>query len=50
MPGIVAASLTGYLLKWTGSYDAPMWAICFFLMTGIAAYLFLVREKYVPKG
>jgi MFS transporter, ACS family, D-galactonate transporter len=50
VPGIVAGSLTGYLLKWTGSYDAPMWAICIFLMTGIASYVFLVREQYVPKG
>ena len=34
----------------TGSYNAPMQAIWFFLFLGIAAYVFLVREKYAPKG
>jgi MFS family permease len=50
LPGIVAPVLTGWLKQITGSYDAPMQAIWFFLMAGIAAYIFLVREKYVPKG
>jgi MFS family permease len=50
LPGIVAPWLTGWLLQQTGSYTAPMQAIWFFLLTGIAAYLFLVREKYVPRG
>jgi MFS family permease len=50
IPGIVAPLLTGWLKQVTGGYTAPMLAICFFLMVGIAAYLFLVREEYVPKG
>jgi len=50
LPGIVAPLLTGWLVEKTGSYNAPMQAIGFFLMLGIASYLFLVREKYVPKG
>ena len=49
-PGIVAPLLTGWLKQTTGSYEAPMQAIWFFLIAGIAAYVFLVREKYVPKG
>jgi len=49
LPGIVAPILTGWLKQTTGSYEAPMQAIWFFLILGIAAYLFLVREKYKPK-
>ena len=41
--------LTGWLKQKTGGYDAPMQAIWFFLLLGIAAYVFLVREKYAPK-
>ena len=48
LPGIVAPILTGWLKQKTGSYDAPMQAIWFFLILGIAAYVFLVREKYAP--
>jgi MFS transporter, ACS family, D-galactonate transporter len=48
LPGIVAPILTGWLKQSTGSYEAPMQAIWFFLLLGIAAYLILVREKYVP--
>ncbi|MEZ5355502.1 MAG: MFS transporter [Bryobacteraceae bacterium] len=50
VPGVVAPLLTGWLKQVTGGYTAPMLAICFFLMLGIAAYVFLVREEYVPKG
>jgi MFS family permease len=50
LPGIVAPLLTGWLKQTTGSYEAPMQAIWFFLIIGIAAYVFLVREKYVPKS
>jgi ACS family D-galactonate transporter-like MFS transporter len=49
LPGIVAPILTAWLKQKTGSYDAPMQAIWFFLLLGIAAYVFLVREKYAPK-
>jgi MFS family permease len=49
LPGIVAPLLTGWLIQTTGSYDAPMWAIWFFLLAGVAAYVFLVRQKYAPK-
>ena len=49
LPGIAAPLLTGWLKQKTGSYDAPMQAIWFFLLLGIAAYVFLVREKYAPK-
>jgi ACS family D-galactonate transporter-like MFS transporter len=50
LPGIVAPLLTGWLLQVTGSYEAPMQAIWFFLILGIASYVFLVREKYVPRS
>jgi ACS family D-galactonate transporter-like MFS transporter len=46
--GIVAPLLTGWLKEVTGSYVAPMIAICVFLIMGIAAYLFMVRAKYAP--
>jgi MFS transporter, ACS family, D-galactonate transporter len=49
LPGIVAPILTGWLKQKTGGYEAPMQAIWFFLLLGIAAYVFLVREKYAPK-
>jgi ACS family D-galactonate transporter-like MFS transporter len=49
LPGIVAPILTGWLKQVTGKYDAPMQAIWFFLILGIAAYLFLVREEYAPR-
>jgi MFS family permease len=48
LPGIVAPILTGWLKQATGKYDAPMQAIWFFLLLGIAAYLFLVRERFAP--
>jgi MFS family permease len=50
IPGIVAPILTGWLKETTGSYEAPMQAIWFFLLLGIASYVFLVREKYAPTG
>jgi MFS family permease len=48
LPGIVAPILTGWLKQATGSYTAPMQAIWFFLILGLVAYIFLVREKYAP--
>jgi MFS transporter, ACS family, D-galactonate transporter len=49
LPGIVAPILTGWLKQTTGHYDAPMQAIWFFLVLGVAAYALLVREKYAPR-
>jgi len=48
LPGIVAPILTAWLVERTGGYTAPMQAIWFFLLLGIAAYLVLVRKKYAP--
>ena len=49
IPGIVAPLLTGWLKQTTGNYDAPMQAIWFFLLLGIAAYALLVRKQYAPR-
>ncbi len=49
LPGVVAPWLTGYLLKQTGSYTAPMYSILFFLALGIGAYVFLVKQEYAPR-
>ncbi len=46
--GIVAPILTGWLKQVSGSYEAPMQAIWFFLISGVLAYLVMVREKYAP--
>ncbi|CAN5266590.1 MFS transporter [soil metagenome] len=48
LAGIVAPILTGWLVDVTGSFDAPIKAVSIFIAVGIAAYLFLVREKYAP--
>ncbi len=48
LPGVAAPLLTGWLVQSTGSYEAPMQAIWFFLLAGVAAYVFLVRAKYAP--
>jgi MFS family permease len=50
LPGIVAPILTGWLKEETGSYEAPMQAIWFFMLIGIASYVFLVKREYAPKG
>ena len=47
--GIVAPILTGWLLKWSGGYAAPMAATGVVLMLGVGAYVFLVREP-VPRN
>jgi MFS family permease len=46
--GIVAPILTGWLKQQTGSYQAPMQALWFFLVLGVLSYLLLMREKYAP--
>jgi MFS family permease len=44
--GIAAPWITGFLVQKTGSFNAPLIAVGFWLLVGIACYLFLVREKY----
>ena len=48
LAGIVAPWLTGWLIKQTGSFDAPIKAVGVWLALGIAAYVFLVRREYAP--
>jgi MFS transporter, ACS family, D-galactonate transporter len=43
--GIAAPWITGSLVQRTGSFNAPLIAIGFWLLVGIACYLFLVRER-----
>ena len=47
--GIVAPLLTGWLKETTGTYEVPMAFIFGLLLLGICAYVFLVRERYVPR-
>jgi MFS family permease len=44
--GIAAPWITGLLIQKTGSFNAPLVAVGFWLLVGIGCYLFLVREKY----
>jgi ACS family D-galactonate transporter-like MFS transporter len=44
--GIAAPAITGLLVQKTGSFNAPLIAIGFWLLVGIGCYLFLVREEY----
>lgn len=46
--GIVSPILTGWLVDSTGDFDAPIRTVGVFIGVGIAAYLFLVREKFKP--
>ena len=50
LAGVVAPILTGWLKQQTGSYQAPMRAIWFFLVLGVMSYLLLMREKYAPRA
>jgi ACS family D-galactonate transporter-like MFS transporter len=44
--GIAAPWITGLLIQKTGSFNAPLVAVGFWLLVGIGCYLFLVRERY----
>ncbi|MGE0407089.1 MAG: MFS transporter, partial [Candidatus Korobacteraceae bacterium] len=46
--GIAAPWITGLLIEKTGSFDAPIIAIAFWLALGLGSYMFLVRERYAP--
>lgn len=48
LAGVVAPWLTGWLIKQTGSFDAPINAIGVWLVLGVVAYAFLVQRKYAP--
>jgi MFS family permease len=50
LAGVIAPILTGWLKQETGSYQAPMQAIWFFLVLGVLSYLLLMREKYAPRA
>lgn len=50
LSGIVAPILTGRLVAWTGSYEAPMQTVALLLIAGIAAYVFLVRKEFAPRA
>jgi MFS-type transporter involved in bile tolerance (Atg22 family) len=45
-PGIAAPLLTGWLKQTTGSYTAAFAVVCALLVTGVLAYVFLVKERY----
>lgn len=48
LAGIVAPMATGWLKQATGNYEAPMQLVWVLLLVGVAAYVFLVRVRYVP--
>jgi MFS family permease len=49
LAGGVAASLSGWLLQVSGSYELPMLVIFVFLLVGAAATWILLRPKWAPK-
>jgi MFS family permease len=49
LAGGVAASLSGWLLQVSGSYDLPMKVIFVFLIIGALATWILLRPKWAPK-
>jgi MFS family permease len=49
LSGGVAASLSGWLLDVSGSYDLPMKVIVVFLALGAAASIILLRPEWSPK-
>ncbi len=46
--GAVSPWITGWLVDRTGNFDAPIQAAAFWLLLGLASYIFLVRKKYAP--
>jgi len=48
LAGISSPWITGWLIETTGSFNAPIQLIGFWLVLGIACYLLLVRRKYAP--
>ncbi|MHA4867191.1 MFS transporter [Duganella sp. PWIR1] len=49
LAGGVSASLSGWLLHTSGSYELPMKAIFIFLLLGAASTLILLRRRWAPK-
>jgi hypothetical protein len=49
LSGIVAPWFTGWLVRVTGNFEAPMQFITGLLFAGILAYVFLVKRKYAPR-
>lgn len=49
LAGVVAPWLSGWLINQTGSFDAPIETIGFWLALGVAAYGFLVQRKFAPR-
>jgi MFS transporter, ACS family, D-galactonate transporter len=49
LAGIVGPILSGWLLQVTGSYEAPMMAIFFFLLVGGLSCALLLRPEWSPK-
>jgi len=50
LAAIAAPWITGRLVEQSGSFDAPVRAAGWWLLIGVASYLFLVRRPKVPKG
>lgn len=50
LAGIVAPWLTGWLIKQTGSFDAPIKGVGLWLLLGIGCYVFLVRRRTATAG
>jgi ACS family D-galactonate transporter-like MFS transporter len=49
LAGGVSASLSGWLLETSGSYNLPMMVIFFFLVIGAANTIVLLRPRWSPK-
>ncbi len=49
LAGIVAPWLTGWIIEQTGSFDAPIKTIGFWLVLGVGCYALLVRRKFAPQ-